>query len=398
MILPTGDGKGDVPVRDRSLPKPMIARLWTEVKDHAEDEISTEARAMLKELIEGRIDAEFEDLVQCGRYERSEERQDYRNGYWTRGLLTTVGHISGLRIPRARSLTFRSSFFGWYQRRQKAFDRAVRTCFVGGVSTRKVKAVTRAFTDAGISASTVSRILRGVDEELRAYRKRPIVGAHRFIFVDAVWMSVRKRYGRKSPVLFAVSVDEEHNLTLLGFKLAFSESQLEWGAFLGDLLRRGLDDSTIELIIHDGAGGIIAALADLFPYAKTQLCVVHKVRAAAARLRNKSSRDAFLAQANAIYEAEGVADVRERLDAFSKRWYPDEPRAVNSLRRNFGKTLVYMQFEKRLWKTIRTTNPVERYQQEVRRRTRPMRSFADHRSCERIIYAIVAGAEPDVPK
>ena len=385
-------------MRDRGLSKPMIAKLWTEVKDHAEDEISAEARQQLKELIEGRIEAEFEDLVRCGRYERSEERKDYRNGYWTRGLLTTVGHITGLRIPRARNLEFRTSFFGWYQRRQKAFDRAVRTCFVGGVSTRKVKAVTRAFTDAGISASTVSRILKGVDEELRAYRKRPITGSHRFIFIDAIWMSVRKRYDRKSPVLFAVAVDKEHNLTLLGFKLAFSESQIEWASFLNDLLRRGLDDSAVDLIVHDGAGGIIAALAELFPYTKTQLCAVHKVRAAAARLRNKSRRNAFLAQASAIYEARSLADARERLDEFSEKWYPDEPTAVNSLRRNFGKTLVYMQFEKRLWKTLRTTNPVERYQQEVRRRTNPMRSFADDRSCQRIVYAIVAGVEPGVPK
>jgi len=385
-------------VRDQGLPKPMIAKLWTEVKDHAEDEISAGARQQLKELIEGRIEAEFKDLVRCGRYERSEERQGYRNGFWTRGLLTTTGHITGLKVPRARNLEFRTSFFGWYQRRQKAFDRAVRTCFVGGISTRKVKAVTRAFTDAGISASTVSRILQGVDEELRAYRKRPITGSHRFIFIDAVWMSVRKRYDRKSPVLFAVSVDEDHNMTLLGFKLAFSESQIEWASFLGDLLRRGLDDSAVELIVHDGAGGIIAALAELFPYTRRQLCAVHKVRAAAAHLRNKSMRNAFMAQANAIYEAENIIDARERLDAFSRKWYPDEPRAVNSLRRNFGKTLVYMQFEKRLWKTLRTTNPVERYQQEVRRRTNPMRSFANDRSCERIVYAIVAGVEPDVSK
>jgi transposase-like protein len=149
--------------------------------------------------------------------------------------------------------------------------------------------------------------------------------------------------------------------------------------------------------VHDGAGGIIAALAELFPYTRRQLCAVHKVRAAAAWLRNRSRKNAFLAQANAIYEAEDLADARERLDAFSRRWYPDEPSAVNSLRRNFGKTLVYMQFEKRLWKTLRTTNPVERYQQEVRRRTIPMRSFANDRSCERMVYVIVAGVEPDAP-
>lgn len=272
----------------------------------------------------------------------------------------------------------------------------MRTCFVGGIPTRKVKAATRVFTDAGISASTVSRILKGVDEELRAYRRCPITGSHRFIFIDAIWMSVRKRYDRKSPVLFAVAVDDDHNLTLLGFKLAFSESQIEWSSFLRNLLRRGLDDNAVELIVHDGAGGIIAAVAELFPYAKTQLCAIHKVRAAAKRLRNKSRRNAFLAQANAIYEAESLVDARERLEEFSERWYPDEPAAVNSLRRNFGKTLVYMQFEKHLWKTLRTTNPVERYQQEVRRRTIPMRSFADDKSCERIVYAVVARVEPDM--
>lgn len=388
--------KGDMPVRDRSLPMPMLGKLWTEVKDYVEDELSAGARHNLKQLIEGGIQEEFDELVRCERYERSENRADYRNGYRTRGLLTTMGQITDIQVPRTRSLEFRSSFFPWYERRQKAFDRAVRTCFVGGISTRNVKAATRAFTDAGISASTVSRILSGVDKELREYRRRPIEGRHRFIFIDALWMSVRKRYDRKSPMLFAVSVDEDHNMTLLGFKLAFSESHLEWLSFLSDLLRRGLDESAIELIVHDGAGGIIAALAELFPYTKTQLCAVHKVSAAAARLKNKSRRKAFIAQANAIYEAQGLAEARERLDAFSREWCEDEPSAVKSLRRNFGKTLVYMQFEKQLWKTLKTTNPVERYQQEVRRRTKPMRSFADDRSCQRIVYAIVAGVEPEV--
>jgi transposase-like protein len=106
-----------MPVRDGSLPKPMIAKLWTEVKDHAEDETSAGARQQLNELIEGRIEAEFEDLVRCGWYERSGERQNYRNGFWTRGLPTTTGHITGLKVPRARSLGFRSSSFGWYQHR-----------------------------------------------------------------------------------------------------------------------------------------------------------------------------------------------------------------------------------------------------------------------------------------
>lgn len=388
--------KGDVPVRDQGLSTPMLGKLWTEVKDYTEDELSAGARRKLKELIEGGVQDEFDELVRCDRYERSESRADYRNGYRTRGLLTTMGQITGIRVPRARSLEFRSNFFSWYKRRQKAFDRAVRTCFVGGISTRNVKAATRAFTDAGISASTVSRILRGVDKELREYRRRPIQGRHRFIFIDALWMSVRKRYDHRSPVLFAVSVDGDRSMTLLGFKLASSESHLEWLSFLSDLLRRGLDESAIDLIVHDGAGGIIAALAELFPYTKTQLCAVHKISAAAARLRNKSRRDAFIAQANAIYDAQDLAEVKERLDIFCREWREDEPSAVKSLRRNFGKTLVYMQFEKRLWKTLRTTNPVERYQQEIRRRTRPMRSFADDKSCQRIVYAIVAGVEPEV--
>jgi transposase-like protein len=105
-----------------------------------------------------------------------------------------------------------------------------------------------------------------------------------------------------------------------------------------------------------------------------------------------------MAQARTIYHAADVPDARERLDVFSDRWRTDEPRAINSLRRNFGKTLIHMQFEKHLWKTIRTTNPVERYQEEVRGRIRKMkmRSFADDRSCGRIIYAIVAGDTEDM--
>ena len=383
-------------MRDQGLPRRMVAKLWSEVKDYAQDEISAGARAKIKRLLEKGIMDEFEELIRCKWYGRSEDRQDQRNGFYARGLVTRMGYITGLRIPRARHLKFRSCFFSWYQRRQEAFDLAVLRCFISGVSTRKVRDITRAFTDAGISASAVSRILKGIDQELRTFRKSPITGRYRFLFIDGLWVSVRKRYDRKSPVLFALGIEKDGTKTLLGFKLTVSEGKLDWAAFLEDLRKRGLDDDALELIVHDGAGGIAAAVAEVFPYTPTQLCTEHKIRAAAAHLKNKTRRKAFMAQARTIYYAADVPDARERLDAFSDRWRADEPRAINSLRRNFGKTLVHMQFEKHLWKTIRTTNPVERYQEEVRGRIRKMRSFADDRSCERIIYAIVAGDTEDM--
>ena len=382
-----------MPVRDQGLSKSMVARLWSDVKDYAEDEINAGARAEIKRIIQKGILDEFEQLIRCKSHERSEERRDYRNGYYTRGLLTTMGHIAELRIPRARILTFRSSFFRWYQRRQEAFDLAILKCFLAGVPMRKNRAITRMFADAGVSAGTVSRVLRGVDRELQSFRKRPITGHYRFLFIDAIWMSVRKRYRRKSPVLFALGIDAEGKKTLLGFKLAFQENQLDWAAFLEDLRKRGLDDETLELIVHDGASGIAAAIAEVFPYTKTQLCAEHKVRAAAAHLNNKRRRRAFLAQARDIYRASDVPDARRRLDAFSERWRTEEKKAVNSLRRNFGRTLAFMQFERHLWDTLRTTNPIERYQQEIRRRTDTMRSFADDRSCERIVNALVLALE-----
>lgn len=370
-------------MKDQDLSPSMVRLLWSEVKSAAQDEISAGARAQLKRLMEEGILNEFEELIRCRPHERSEGRRDYRNGYYVRGLLTRMGHIPELRIPRARHLTFRSRFFRWYQRRQEAFDLAVLRCFVSGASTRRVKAVTRAFADAGISASAVSRILKGVDDELKVYRRRSITG----------------RYDRKGPVLFAPGIDTEGNKTLLGFKLTFSEGQLDWAAFLEDLRKRGLDDDALELIVHDGAGGIAAAVAQVFLYVRTQLCAEHKIRAAAAHLKNRRRRNAFLAEARAIYKAaHDVSDARRLLDAFSVCWSPDESKAVRSLRRNFGKTLVHMQFERKLWPTLRTTNPVERYQQEVRRRTRPMRGFPDDRSCERIVFALVAGTMEDVPE
>ncbi len=376
----------------------MIRKLWADVKDSAEDEICLAARKKIKDTLERGMLDELEELVGCRSHERTRGRLDYRNGFYTRGLVTTFGYISGVRVPRARNLTFRTRFFDWYQRRRRSFDMAVLQCFVSGTSMRKVRAVARSFSDAGISASAVSRILKGVDQEVAAYRKSPITGSYRFLFIDGLWMSVRKRYDRKSPVLFAMGIDQAGRKVLLGFKLAFAESQMDWAAFLEDLRKRGLNDEALELIVHDGAGGIAAALAQVFPYTPTQLCSEHKIRAAAVHLRDKRKRNVFLAEARTIYrEARDVPDARGRLDRFSERWFPDEPTAVRSLRRNFGWTLTYMQFQRHLWPTLRTTNPIERYQEEIRRRTNPMRSFADDRSCERIVYALTTVLEQDVP-
>lgn len=385
-------------MRDRGLSTPMIRKLWTEVKDSAEDEICEGARRRVRQIIERGMLQELQELVHCRSYERTSDRAGYRNGFYARGLVTTLGYISGIRVPRARNLTFRTRFFDWYQRRRRSFDRAVLHCFVTGTSMRKVRGVARSFSDAGISASAVSRILKGVDQEVAASRKSPISGSYQYLFIDGLWMSVRKRYDRRSPVLFAMGIDRAGRKTLLGFKLAFAESQMEWAAFLEDLRKRGLADGDLKLIVHDGAGGIAAAMAQVFPYTPTQLCSEHKIRAAAAHLRDKRRRSTFLSEARAIYrEARDVPDARRRLDQFSDRWFPDEPKPVRSLRRNFGWTLVYMQFQKHLWQTLRTTNPIERYQEEIRRRTNPMRSFADDRSCERIVYALTTVLDPDVP-
>ena len=201
-------------------------------------------------------------------------------------------------------------------------------------------------------------------------------------------------------VLLAVGVTQDLRTEVVGFLVAPSESELHWRSLLEDLVRRGLVGDSLEMIAHDGAGGIKAAVAGVYPYTETQLCVFHALKNVDDSIKRRRNREALMDDASWVYDAATLRELERRARQFRKKWESREQKAVRTLFRHLEASTRYFQLPKKLWPVIRTTNKVERLIGEIRRRIRPMGTFVNVKSCERIIFSLItvlAPMEEDMP-
>jgi transposase-like protein len=233
----------------------------------------------------------------------------------------------------------------------------------------------------------VVKVLQG---EVSAFHRRSLPDGYRFIYLDGLWLKVTSPVKARRVLLVAYGVKHGGNRELIDFMLATSESETCWWGFLSDLKARGLEGRPLEVIIHDGSGGLVKALKGLYPRVQTQLCIFHKLSNISQNLIDRKPRSQILKDAAAIYQAETEKELREELKYFRSRWRAKEPKAVTSFLRGFEETLTYLEYAEPLRSSIKTNNPLERYLEELQRRIKPFRKFASVGSVDRIVYGLVA--------
>jgi transposase-like protein len=292
-------------------------------------------------------------------------------------------------VPRSRNGGYQPKVFERYSRRQALVNALMLEMFVAGVATRRVGEVLSALLGDSPSATTVSRVAKELDERVREFHHRPLEDRWRFLILDGVAVHVKGASGlRKRVALVVYGIDEEGNRQLLDFMLADGESEAEWTALLESLHKRGLKAEKLEVVVTDGAPGLIAALRMVYPYAKHQRCWVHKLRNVVNYVR-KADQQELIKGARLIYLAENRREALAAFRAWKARWAHIYPKAVRCLEQDLDALLVCFDYAARLRPKIRTTNAIERAFREVRRRTRPMSAFTNDASCERIIYALM---------
>lgn len=318
---------------------------------------------------------------------RAQGRADRRNGYYRRCLLTALGEIE-LSIPRTRR------FNPWkavaaYARRTPDVDSVLLACFVLGLSVRKVSEGLRSFLGLEVSGSTVSRVSRALDHEVKAFHRRPLKDRYRALLFDGVVVRGKTGAGAQGhSVLVALGIRSDRRKEIIDFRVARGESEDAWQAFLTDLWDRGLHGEGVEIIVVDGGKGLLAALPTLYPRIPVQRCWAHKVRNILDKIR-KRDREKAKADLRKIYQAEGIRAARQAARRFADRWENAYPAAVKCLRQDLEELLNFFTFSDPEWRrAVRTTNGIERRFREVRRRTRPMGVMADRTSIERILYAV----------
>jgi len=252
-----------------------------------------------------------------------------------------------------------------------------------------------------VSPQTVSNLVKELDSQVKQFHQRKIGEDYRFLYLDRLWITLKRPIKMKKVLLVALGVKPDGSKELLDFQLATSESESCWWGFLSDLKQRGLRGVNLEVIVSDGAKGLVKALEGLYPRIAHQLCTFHKVNDMGLYLVDKRHRHRIIADALYIFEGETEAETRQRLRFFCEKWSSLEPKAVRDFVKGFEYCLSYLEYPDPLRTLLKTNNLLERYLQELRRRIIPMRAFNNSKSVERIIYGLIAyvlNQPKDMPK
>ena len=353
-----------------------------------EGDFKPKARQALKEILEKRLEDEMTEYLGLSRYEHAVDRPDYRNGRYVRHLLTEMGDLE-LLVPRSRKGKFPTKLFERYARRCRSVDKVLLACFCLGLSTRKAASVLAPLLGEKVSASTISRIARDLDKEVKLYHGRQVEDHYQYLFFDGV---VLKSKGaakvQKKILLCAFGITLDGVQEMIDFYPAASESQACWEAFLRDLYQRGLKGSRCDLMATDGGTGLHAALQIVYPKPLLQRCWAHKTRNVLDKVKKKDQQ-AVKKALNRISHGSNHREATEAYWRFASRWRKAYPKAVACLEKDLDQLLSFFQIKNsQLWSRLRTTNLIERAFREVRRRTRPMGVMAHIQSLQRIVFAV----------
>jgi transposase-like protein len=355
------------------------------------DDIEVKARLVIGGFFQHSINSEFKEQIKAEEYERTDERADIRSGTYPRIFTTTFGKAR-LLIPKVRkkSRDYVYNLFAKYQRRQQKFDDMIVLSLLLGFSTRKQQKFFQAFIGDSVSHQTASRLLQNLGDDLRAYQTSPIEDKYRFLIIDGLWVHIKELDIKKRPVLFALGITKDGKQELIAFKLAKGETEEEYSSFLNDLYRRGLIGKSLELIISDGSEAIIAACNTVYPYTPRQRCYTHKLRNLLHNIRHKVKHRAKMArQASKIYKAASRHEAIRRFRLFVTRWQHVEPKAVKCFQDEFYHTLNFYDFPKEVRSVISTTNHLERFLEEIRRRIKIQGYFKNERGLNLWIFGLI---------
>jgi putative transposase len=344
-------------------------------------------RVLLERVVQEVLEAEMTETLHAEKGERTGGRVGYRSGYYDRRLVTRVGVLE-LRVPQDRGGRFSTELFERYQRSEKALVAALAEMYVQGVSTRKVKAVTEELCGHGFSASTISEATARLDGALKVFSERRLDEAYAYLILDARYERIREAGVIQSQaVLVAIGVDWEGRRQVLGVELANRESRSSWRDFLAGLKARGLYG--VEYVVSDNHQGLKAAIREVLPEAVWQRCYVHFLRNALDYVPRKVDDDCLM-ELRWFYDRRDLAEVRRDIAQWLTKWQAKYPKLTSWVEENVEETLTYYRLPLPHHKHMKSTNMLERLNQELKRRTLVVRIFPNAASCLRLVRALAA--------
>src|SRR6266568_4590650 len=349
--------------------------------------LRTLAQSAVRIVIEAVMREELDAFIGAAWGECSPKRKGYRNGSYSRDLVTSTGRLEEIKVPRDREGEFHTQAFERYSRYEPHIAEGLTQMFVAGTSTHKVGEVAHTLMGVAPSASTISRLNQTLTQQFEAWRQRPLQAHWRILYLDGVHFSIR--HGDKADstiILTALGVDLAGNKEVLALRACAEEDKDGWACLLQDLRRRGAIH--LDLIVTDGHDGLLAAASELFAATPRQRCLVHKQRNVLNAIPRRE-RGEVQAELVGIWEQPNKQEALTQLAAFKRKYAQRYPEAVRSLAEEEENTFTFYEFPQSMHRHIQTTNAIESLFSNVRQRTDQIDVFTTETSCLTIVWATI---------
>lgn len=360
--------------------------------------LESPVKASLALILNSLMEKERDEYINALSHERTDERKGYRNGYYERELITGVGSLK-LKVPRSRDSEFSTTIFEKYKRCDQAIILSMVEMVVNGVSTRKVTKIVEELCGTSVSKSLVSNLIKSLDPIINDWKNRPLnTYYYPYIYVDAMYIKVREnRKVVSKSVHIAVGVNETGHREIIGLKINHTESTESWTSFFDYLKSRGLQSP--KMVISDAHGGLVASIKESFLGTSWQRCCVHFLKNIMDTLPKKGTSEARQ-ELKDLFRNSDLEVVRELKTRFTNKYEGTKgfSKAIEILDDGFEDAIQFLSHPVGYHKHLRTTNMLERVNQEVRRREKVIRIFTNEQSAIRIIGSVLMDIEEDWDK
>ena len=369
-------------MEDSTKPLSKVIRIdESEIRGHLDEMV----RGTVEETLNAMLDAEADEMCNAQRYEHSPDRVDTRAGSYKRKLHTKAGEVE-VKVPKLRKQTFEIAIIERYRRRDISIEEAIVQMYLAGVSVRRVEDITEALWGTRVSSGTVSNLNKKVYKHIERWRTQKIEGAFAYVYLDGIVL--KRSWGgeiKNVSVLAAIGVDSDGYRRILGVSEGHKEDKAGWLGFLKELKKRGL--TGVRLMISDACLGLVESIAEVFPDADWQRCVVHFYRNVFSHVPRGKMRE-VAAMLKAIHAQESRESAESKAEDVVKKLKLMKLRgAAELVEQSIHETFAYFAYPPQHWLKIKTNNPMERLLKEARRRTKVVGAFPDGNSALMLVAA-----------
>lgn len=355
------------------------------IQANIKDQLKNTLKLMLEEIAE----AEADEQIGASRYERgSLGRSDYRNGYRSRSLGTSLGTLE-IRVPRARSINLSFSVFEKYKRRWRDLDEILLEAHIGGLSCRAAGERIAGLMGCSVSGATVAGLKKALEEKLRSFKHATLNDEYKAIIVDGMFVRIKQCGRQKRPLVAVIGIKANGDEYLLGMKICYSENSVEVEGLLRNIKDRGVRGINLDVVTIDGDQGLESAVYAVYGNVRIQSCTFHKINRLHQNAQSKKRGRKMMKEVAKVFAHADQRKLKRELVKFCDKWRKEEPKAIELFERNLHRCFEVNVLPKQIRSKASTSGRCEGLFKQLRARIKQIGAFESPMSVETYVYGII---------